>query len=324
MAAVNVWQIVVNEFFQGLGVWLLAPMKVITFFGEELFYILLLPVLYWSFDQMMGLRVGMMLLLSNGFNAFFKFLFRLPRPCWISDTVTCHVHETSFGLPSGHAQNAISVWGWLAVEVKKRWFSIAMVALIFLIGVSRLVLGVHFLGDVLFGWLIGGLLLAGFSAWSNKIGRWFEARSFGARLGLVVASTIVLMLLILAVNWALGPRWVMDPEWAGRAGQVAPFGLDGTFTLGGTWTGLLVGFVILSEKKGRFLANEGGWRRLVRFLIGLLGVVILYFGLGQVLPRGAHFLGYSMRFIRYTLVGLWVSWLAPLVFEKVGLLKFKE
>ena len=141
MAAVNLWQIVVNEFFQGLGAWLLAPMKVITFFGEELFYILLLPVLYWSFDQLLGLRVGMMLLLSNGFNAFFKFLFRLPRPCWISDTVTCHVHETSFGLPSGHAQNAISVWGWLAVEVKKRWFSIAMVALIFLIGISRLVLG---------------------------------------------------------------------------------------------------------------------------------------------------------------------------------------
>ena len=56
MAAVNLWQIVVNEFFQGLGAWLLAPMKVITFFGEELFYILLLPVLYWSFDQLLGLR----------------------------------------------------------------------------------------------------------------------------------------------------------------------------------------------------------------------------------------------------------------------------
>jgi membrane-associated phospholipid phosphatase len=341
MAAVNSLQLVVNEFFQALGAWLVGPMKVITFFGDELFYILLLPILYWSFDQMIGLRVGMMLLLSNGLNAFFKFLFRLPRPTWISDTVVAHVHESSFGLPSGHAQNAISVWGQLAVEIKKRWFTILMIVLILLIGISRLVMGVHFLGDLLVGWLIGAVLLWSFSSWFEKIARWFKPKPLGVKIGMVLLSTVILMLMILTVYWAVGTTWVMDLEWADRAVHVdpecaktaaeiecivpvKPFGLDGTFTFGGTWTGLLIGFVVLNEKKGRFLANEGGWRRLVRFLIGLIGVVILYFGLGKLLPRGAHALGFSMRFLRYTLVGLWVSWIAPLVFEKFGILKFEE
>jgi hypothetical protein len=80
--------------------------------------------------------------------------------------------------------------------------------------------------------------------------------------------------------------------------------------------------VILSEKRGRFLAAEGGWRRLVRFLIGLLGVLILYFGLGQIFPRGANVASYAMRLIRYTLVGLWISWIGPLLFEKMKILKF--
>jgi membrane-associated phospholipid phosphatase len=323
MVAVNTLQIVVNEFLQTLGAWLVTPMQVITFLGDEEFYVLLLPIFYWSFGQMFGLRVGMMLLLSNGFNTFFKFLFRTPRPSWFSDSVTGHVHESSFGLPSGHAQNAASVWGWIAVEVKQRWFTVVMLVLIFLIGVSRLVLGVHFLGDVLLGWLIGGMLVWAFSGWYQKIGQWVKAQTFGAQLGLVAASTAGLMLLILVARWAAGD-WVMPAEWAARAGDVNPYNLDGTFTLGGTWFGFLSGYVILTEKKGHFLANEGGWKRLMRFLIGFLGVATLYFGLGRVFPRGANLTSFTLRFIRYMLVGLWISWIAPLVFEGLGMLKFKE
>lgn len=323
MVNVNALQIVVNEFLQSLGQWLLLPMMVITFLGDEEFYLLLLPILYWCFDQKIGLRVGIMLLLSNGFNTFFKFLFRTPRPSWFSDSVQGYVHESSFGLPSGHAQNAAAIWGWLAVEVKKRWFTIVMLILIFLIGFSRLVLGVHFLGDVLLGWLIGGLLVWALSALLKPVGQWVKAQSFGAKLGLVVASSVGLMLLALFARWVAGP-WVMNPEWAARAGETAPYSLDGTFTLAGTWLGFLGGFVILTEKKGTFLANEGGWRRLVRFLIGFIGVIILYFGLGRVFPREADVLSYSLRYLRYTLVGLWISWVSPIIFEKINILKFSE
>ena len=323
MAQINALEIIVNQFLQNLGGWLMGPMLMITSLGYEEFFVLLLPTLYWCFDQMVGLRVGMALLLGTTFNTFFKFIFHNPRPYWVSESVRAYSHESSFGIPSGHAQLAASVWGWLAVEAKKRWFTIVMLVLIFLIGISRLYLGVHFFSDVLVGWLLGGLLVWAFSVCAKPLGKWLNAQSFGMKIGLVFASTAVIVLLILSARWIAGD-WVMNPDWAARAGEVEPFSLDGAFTLGGTWLGMLGGFVWLTEKKGHFLAAEGGWRRLVRFAVGLLGVLVLYFGLGQIFPRNADFASYGLRFLRYALIGVWVSWLGPVVFEKLGVLKFKE
>jgi membrane-associated phospholipid phosphatase len=323
MSQVHAIEIIVNEFLQSLGLWLRGPLQAITALGYEEFFILLLPTIYWCFDQIAGFRVGVIFLLGNFLNTFFKFIFHSPRPYWISDNVRPLSHETSFGLPSGHAQTAATMWGWLAVEVKKRWFTIVAVILIFLIGVSRLYLGVHFFSDVLFGWVLGGLLVCVFKAWHKPVGAWLNQQSFGGKLGLVAASTAVLILLVLGARWVVGP-WEMASEWIPRAGEVDPYSLDGPFTLGGVWLGMLGGFVVLTEVKGRFLAGEGGWRRLVRFLVGVVGVMALYFGLGQLFPRQPDMLGFALRFVRYSLIGLWVSWWGPLVFEKLGILKFER
>jgi len=323
MASINEIEIIVNQILQSLGTWLREPMLAITALGYEEFFVLLLPTLYWCVDQMVGLRVGMVLLIGNTFNTFFKFLFHGPRPYWFSENVQAYSHETSFGIPSGHAQIAASVWGWLAVEVKKRWFSIVAIVLIFLIGFSRLYLGVHFLSDVIFGWFLGGLLVWAFSAWHKRVGGWLTQQSIAKKLGLAVASTVLMILLVLGARWIAGD-WVLDAEWAIRAGEVDPYSLDGLFTVSGTWLGMLGGFVILTETKGHFLAGKGGWRRLVRFLVGLVGVFVLYFGLGQIFSRDADFASFALRFFRYTLIGLWVSWLGPVVFEKLRILKFAE
>lgn len=321
MAPIHEIEIIVNIFFQSLGEWLRLPMQAITSLGYEEFFVLLLPTLYWCFDQMIGLRIGIVLLIGTLTNTLFKFLFHTPRPYWISDQVRAYSQESSFGLPSGHAQIAASIWGWLAVEVKKRWFTIVAVVLIFLIGLSRIYLGVHFLSDVILGWTLGGLLVWAFAAWHKPVAYWLKTRSYATKLWLVLASTLVLMLLVLGAYWIAG-SWEMDPEWAVRAGEVNPYSLDGVFTLGGTWLGMLGGFLVITERKGHFLADEGGWRRLVRFFVGMVGLFLLYFGLGQVFPRNSDFISFGLRFVRYTLIGLWVSWLGPVFFEKIGILKF--
>ncbi|MFW5714480.1 MAG: phosphatase PAP2 family protein [Brevefilum sp.] len=323
MTDIHAVEIAVNQFFQSLGAWMEAPMLAITSLGYEQFFVLLLPTIYWSFDQMVGLRVGLVLLLSNVVNNFLKFLFHSPRPYWISDKVQAYSHETSFGLPSGHAQIAASVWGWLAVEVKKRWFTILSVILIFLIGISRIYLGVHFLTDVLLGWLLGGLLVWAFSAWQKPIGEWIDEKSLWSKIGLITASAVLILALIFGVRFA-NDAWLMDTTWAERAGEVDPYKLEGIVTVSGTWYGMLCGFVILTEKRGQFLAGEGGWRRLVRFFVGLAGVAVLYLGLGVIFPDGVSFISLVLRFLRYSLIGFWVSWWGPLVFEWLGLLKFEH
>ena len=78
------------DFIAGLQTsapWLEAPSRFFSFLGTEKFYLFLLPFLYWCVDVRLGLRVGVILTLSDCLNTFFKFLFHQPRPYWLSDKV---------------------------------------------------------------------------------------------------------------------------------------------------------------------------------------------------------------------------------------------
>jgi hypothetical protein len=77
---------------------------------------------------------------------------------------------------------------------------------------------------------------------------------------------------------------------------------------------------------GLFMARQGGfnpggvlWKRALRYVLGLVGVLILWMGLGEVFPRGETWLPFALRFVRYALVGLWVTYLAPLMFIRLRL-----
>src|SRR5262245_25719538 len=92
---------------QALGAWLQSPMEFFSFLGTEYFFLLILPLIYWSLDASLGLRVAFILITSNYLNGLFKLLFAGPRPYWISNKVTPFAAESTFGVPSGHAQNAM-------------------------------------------------------------------------------------------------------------------------------------------------------------------------------------------------------------------------
>jgi hypothetical protein len=180
---------------------------------------------------------------------------------------------------------------------------------------------VHFTSDVLLGWSLGAILVFAFAAWYQQVGKWLASQSDFAKFSIVLGSTVLMIVLVLGAKWTADP-WVMPDAWSIRAGDVGPYDLDGIFTIAGTWFGMLTGFVILMRKRGPFLAGEGEWRRLVRLFVGFVGIMALYLGLGEIFPRNADLISFALRFVRYTLIGLWVSWLGPLVFERLRLLKF--
>jgi hypothetical protein len=60
-------------------------------------------------------------------------------------------------------------------------------------------------------------------------------------------------------------------------------------------------------------------KRIIRFLIGMIVLVALYLGLKLIFPESPDWLGFTFRFVRYALIGLWVSALAPLLFKKIHL-----
>ena len=316
-------EVFVNIFLQSLGGGLQSVMKLFTMLGDEIFFILVMPAIYWCVDALVGLRVGVMLLLSGAFNNFFKLLLRGPRPYWISDQVKPVVHESSFGIPSGHAMNAAAVWGWMAVEARKKVTSIVFILVIFLIGLSRLVMGVHFLTDVLLGWVLGSLLVLIFLVFQKRIGGWLKERSVGAQIGLAFASSLLMILISLGAR-SLAAGWSIPQAWLDRAGEINPLSIGGTLTMAGTWFGMLGGFTFLRNWKGILDSKGPLWKRLLRFIVGLIGVLIIYLGLGQLFPSNEDLLSSILRYLRYGLIGLWVSMLAPLLFEALKLAQIQK
>lgn len=61
----------------------------------------------------------------------------------------------SWGFPSGHTSNAVSLWGSLYMFFKKTGIGIIALVMIIFIPLSRIYLGLHFLTDILGGYLIG-------------------------------------------------------------------------------------------------------------------------------------------------------------------------
>lgn len=316
-------ELIVNLFFQNLGNWLEAPMQAITFLGNELFFLLIMPALYWSIDPMTGFRAGMMLIISGGLNSSLKMLFHSPRPFWIDSQVKAMASETSFGLPSGHSQNSAAIWGVMAASLRKKWAWITALVIIISVGISRLYLGVHFVRDVLSGWLIGGLIVVLYLILEKPVSRWLVARSVGMQL----LISFLFSLSILAVGYlcqvssngfTLPQEWINNAVAAG-AEATTPFSLEGVVTIAGVAFGFSGGYAWWRYKYGAVMLKASSLKRLARYGLGLLGIVALYFGLKIIFPQEPVLVEGIFRYIRYSLIGAWVTAIAPWIFKKLKL-----
>jgi glycerophosphoryl diester phosphodiesterase/membrane-associated phospholipid phosphatase len=294
--------------------WLTPFFVAISFLGDEEFYLLLLPPLYWAVSRRMGLRLGVMLLLTAGINGVLKLWWATPRPTFLSPDVGV-VPETSFGVPSGHAQNAAAIWGLLAVSVRSWPVRLGAVALIGLIGWSRIHLGVHFLEDILIGWLVGAVLVGLFVWLEGPIRRWLGRQAPADQM----LTAVVVSLAMIAPAFVLSGRlrgvrfpWpeLVDPLLASGASHVV--------TPAATLAGFGIGLVLLA-RGGGFDHRGPIVRRVLRVVAGLVVLVVIWQGLGAVFPGGEEPLDLLLRYLRYALVGAWVGGIAPLAFVRVGL-----
>jgi len=323
MDALIDFEIAFTLFIQNLGNWLEMPMQAFTFLGSELFFLLIMPALYWSIDPVIGFRAGMMLVISGGLNSALKIFFHTPRPYWVDSRVKAFSSETSFGMPSGHSQNSASIWGMVAESVHKRSAIVIGIIVVFLIGLSRIYLGVHFLHDVLTGWLIGTLIILLYLKMEKSIARWLNNKGLGFQVLMAfLFSAFFILLGWLAQSasrgWTLPGEWISNALSAG-ADEPDPLNLEGMITIAGVAFGFLTGFALWREKYGVYTIKCSQGKRLLRYGVGLVGIFILYFGLKVVFPEEPLVLGMVLRYFRYTLIGLWVTFFAPWFFKRLKL-----
>lgn len=291
MEAILQWGLDVIRAIQMLqGPALDAIFKALTFLGDEEFFVIFLPLFFWCVDSAVGVRLTFVFLLASYFNFGLKELFAQPRPFELDPTVKLHDAE-GYGLPSGHSEAIVVLWGFIAATFRKTWLWVVAILLSLLVGFSRIYLGVHFPTDVLAGWALGVIFLATYLTLEPRIAAWLKQAGTAIQLALAVGAPFVLLL--------LRPSKSMASSLA---------------TLMGMGAG-----VVLSRRTFSFSADGPLWQRAARFLVGMVVLIALYLGLSAIFPAAGEPLYFTMRIARYATMGLWVTWGAPWLFLKLRL-----
>ena len=252
--------------------------EAITILGEQTVVILALAACYWLYDKKFGEEFAFTLLLSGLVNCVIKGIVKAPRPIGEPGVRTLRAHTaTGYSFPSGHSQNAGTLYFFLAKKMGgKKWY-ILSAATCLLIGVSRLYLGVHWPSDVVVGLTLGIAMV-----WICPI-LWekFDHEKL----------LCVLSLLLLPVTVLIG----QENLWKN-------YGM-----LVGLWLGMVF--------EHRFVNYEvkTSWpRRILRFVLGMALVLGVKEGLKPILPDHMIFDG-----VRYGMMAFMALGLYPWIFKKM-------
>jgi membrane-associated phospholipid phosphatase len=271
-------------------------MRLMSFLGSEYAYMILLPLVFWFIDEKRGVRLGIAVILSAWLNFTLKALFQQPRPFDLDPGVAL-AFEATYGLPSGHAQNALVLWVLIASWGREKWRYAAAALLILLISFSRLYLGVHFPTDIFAGWLLGIIILLIYFIPGPRIAALLDAGGLRARL-------ITVSLAALLMN-ALHP---------------------GDITMGALLLGLGAGYGLAVKHLGYSPRGPGAGRPpfpllALRFLLGFTVLALIYIGFRRFMPEKTAPSYRLFNFCRFGLLGAWVSLGAPWLFLKLRLVR---
>lgn len=301
---------------QALGGWLKWPMLVFTFLGDEQFYLIAMPLVYWCLHKGLGADLGILLVLSSFTNTGLKSFFKHARPFWEAPALKLS-DASSFSIPSGHAQNSAALFGQVARFAAgwRRLWAALLALLIALVALSRVYLGVHFPGDVLWGAAAGLGLLVLYAALKPVLLPRLKTLSLGGHilLALAVAATMPLVVAaLLAIPFGSGSRF------GGLYVEAASSALEDGATAAGLTFGLWIGLVLES----RYVRFDvvGPWpQRMARYLIGMIGLFVIWLGLRLLFPQEPLWLGLVLRTVRYGLAMLWAIALWPWLFVRLRL-----
>ena len=161
------WEVSLMEWLQShIGSTGISFISNFSLFGEELPLILIVGFVYWSYDKKMGRNVGLIAIMGLIWNTMIKNVVLRRRPYFDHENINilriiepeADIYDISaqgYSFPSAHSTNSVTVFGSLAINLRKRWFTVIAIIIPLLTGVSRFVVGAHYPTDVMAGWLLG-------------------------------------------------------------------------------------------------------------------------------------------------------------------------
>jgi len=285
-----------------------------TFLGEVEGYVLLITLIFVTYDKKLAYRLSVLTLVTMSLNHLLKTIIMNPRPFtaegtyskrWAVSPDKAEELAAEYSTPSGHAMAGAAFYSYLFAIVKSRTVRAACILLILLTGVSRPYLGVHYLEDVLIGWMLGASIAFLSIRYAKRIARLWGRCPHPQKLGIVAAFGLILLI----TTRVLSNSGVADQ----------PLAFVG-------YAGFLMGIVVafpLEEKTIDFDPRSSAvWRKALRFVlcVGLvMGTLLLLDGVFEAVSTDYSALGYLLRYIRYALAGVAGMLLGPLLFVRLGL-----
>ncbi len=295
------WEVDLILALQKIGGFLETVFKAVTMLGEEYVMIAVLGFLYWAYEKTFGEFVGFNLLAANVFNPMIKNIANRRRPYFDHPQIECKkpveadaglydAVAQGFSFPSGHSSGSASLYPSLPFYRRKKWLIAIAVIVPFLVGLSRVYLGVHYPTDVFAGWALG----------------------------------IAVVALVYCLRKTVKNKYIVYLSFLG----IALLGLfycktNDYFTSLGMLAGFIAG-IYFEEKTVKFNNTRVWWRMVLRVVIGCA----LYLGVNTLLKLpallfsgGAEWLeapsagNFAFRAVRYAVTTFLLIGVYPLSFR---------
>ncbi len=275
---------------------------------NEMTFLLVLPLVYWCFHKNAGKRLMQTVLFSFLVNVWFKAFFARPRPYQVTvpgkPAITPSLPALdSYGIPSGHTQGSVTIFGFAAREAANTAVTVLMIILIILTALSRLIHGVHYPQDVLAGAFLGVIIVFLYPVIYRSAKRFLH--------NLVLPAQGVLAVLLFFFLSFLYRTFVDDIKSFNSYISLAAVFSSGLFGFG------------LESRYVRFSTRGSIVKKMLRFMTGIILTLGIYIGLKLLFPLlnsgNNQNTALILRSVRYALLGIWVSAGAPAMFLRFRL-----
>ncbi|ELY40404.1 phosphatase PAP2 family protein [Natronorubrum tibetense] len=190
----------------------------VTQLGSPTTLMVLLAILFWCGSRRRSALVISYGVAGLGFVLALETLLGLPRPP--ESVYLTSIDVEGYGFPSGHAFASVVVYGGLVSVYDRLRDPVALLGagtLVAAVSLSRVVLGVHYLGDVIVGAILGVVFVAAM----NRVSRGMPTVGFTVAAALAVPAVYVTnaaAYAVLALGAAIGG--LLTAGWIDRLPQL--------------------------------------------------------------------------------------------------------